>query len=104
MVLAQKVLGIAAVFAQGVDVARFSQPVALQLTEIARQEQVRAVIENCISVVLLALALVMAGSGHLPTFRLTQVGVEHAFADVLTQGLTSLQAGELLWEGGSRDW
>jgi hypothetical protein len=28
------------------------------------------VIENCISVVLLALALVMAGSGHLPTFRL----------------------------------
>jgi hypothetical protein len=33
----------------------------------------KAVIENCISVVLLALALVMAGSGHLPTFRLIQV-------------------------------
>jgi anaphase-promoting complex subunit 1 len=37
----------------------------------------KAVIENCISVVLLALALVMAGSGHLPTFRLIQVGVGH---------------------------
>ncbi|WIA14045.1 hypothetical protein OEZ85_002600 [Tetradesmus obliquus] len=33
----------------------------------------KGVIENCISVVLLALALVMAGSGHLPTFRLIQV-------------------------------
>jgi hypothetical protein len=38
----------------------------------------KAIIENCISVVLLALALVMAGSGHLPTFRLLQVSPLHA--------------------------
>jgi hypothetical protein len=35
----------------------------------------KAIIENCISVVLLALSLVMAGSGHLPTFRLIQVSI-----------------------------
>jgi hypothetical protein len=39
-------------------------------------------------VVLLALALVMAGSGHLPTFRLIQVGLS---AGVLQIGYTRLQ-------------